>query len=816
VQIRRVLNKAATMADIAVQLADALRDHYLIERQVGRGGMATVYLARDLKHDRLVAFKVLHPELAATLGPERFLQEIRLAARLDHPHILPVFDSGEAGGLLWYSMPYVEGESLRERLQREGQLPVEEAIRVARDVADALDCAHEKGIIHRDIKPENILLGYPSRDRTATAIGQVRVADFGLARAVEAAGAKRLTETGLAVGTPAYMSPEQASAAQVDGRTDIYALGCVLFEMLAGEPPYTGPTAQAVIAKRLTMPIPRLSTVRAVPPGIEAVVTRALAKAPADRFATASEFSRALQNASFETAVPGRRIGRGRLVAGTTILLALAVSWGLWKSSTHTRGSGAAAKAPPPNVGRLDTDSGPSLAVLPFANLSPDRESEYFSDGMTEELITTLGRVEGLRVAARTSAFALKGKNLDVRAIGETLHVATLLEGSVRRAGDQLRVAAQLVDARTGYHLWSDEYDRKLKDVFAVQAELARAIVGALRGRLKFRGGAGGESLAARPPELEAHDLYLEGRYELNQRTYESLRRAESYFDRAVAEDSTYARAYEGLADTYSRLPLFGPVRPREAYQQAKRAAERALALDSALDGAHAALGDALMLGDYDWYRSEAEYRRTILLNPSYAIAHNSYANLLRLLGRLEEAVVEREQARSLDPLSRPISAEVGRDLEMVRRFDDALRQLRTTLESDSTFARAHLYLCLAYLSKRAPREATSECQRAVALSGRYQGLGPLAYAYAASGDRPKAIAILHELEDRSRREYVAPWEMAVGYLGLGNVDQTFAWLDSAYTARDPLVTLGLSEPIWDPIRGDSRFAALRARMGLK
>jgi eukaryotic-like serine/threonine-protein kinase len=804
------------MADIAVQLADALRDRYLIERQLGRGGMATVYLARDLKHDRLVALKVLHPELAATLGPERFLQEIRLTARLDHPHILPVFDSGEADRLLWYSMPYVEGESLRERLQREGQLPVEEAIRVARDVADALDCAHEKGIIHRDIKPENILLGYPSRDRTATAIGQVRVADFGLARAVEAAGAQRLTETGLAVGTPAYMSPEQASAAQVDGRTDIYALGCVLFEMLAGEPPYTGPTAQAVIAKRLTMPIPRLSTVRAVPPGIDAVVTCALAKAPADRFATARELSRALQNASLGTAVQGERVGRGRRVVGTMVLLALAVLLGIWQGSTHTRGSGTTAKGPTPYVGRLGTDSGPSLAVLPFTNLSPDRESEYFSDGMTEELITTLGRVEGLRVAARTSAFALKGKNLDVRAIGETLHVATVLEGSVRRAGDQLRVAAQLVDARSGYHLWSDEYDRKLKDVFAVQAELARAIVGALRGRLKLRGGAGGESLAARPPELEAHDLYLEGRYELNQRTYESLRRAESYFDRAVAEDSTYARAYEGLADTYSRLPLFGPVRPREAYQQAKRAAERALALDSALDGAHAALGDALMLGDYDWHRSEAEYRRTILLNPSYAIAHNSYANLLRLLGRLEEAVVEREQARSLDPLSRPISAEVGRDLEMVRRFDDALRQLRTTLESDSTFARAHLYLCLAYLSKRSPREATSECQRAVALSGRYQGLGPLAYAYAASGDRPKAVAILHELEDRSHREYVAPWEMAVGNLGLGNVDQTFAWLDSAYTARDPFVTLGLSEPIWDPIRGDSRFAALRARMGLK
>jgi serine/threonine protein kinase/tetratricopeptide (TPR) repeat protein len=796
-------------------LAAALRERYTIDRKLGRGGMATVYLARDLKHDRLVALKVLHPELAATLGLERFEREIRLAARLDHPHIVPVFDSGEAAGLLWYTMPYVEGESLRERLQREGQLPLEDAIQLAGEVAEALDCAHQNSIIHRDIKPENILL---SSRGGATGGAHARVADFGLARAVEAAGAKRLTETGLAMGTPAYMSPEQASAGPVDGRGDIYSLACVVFEMLAGEPPYTGPTAQAVIAKRFGEPIPRLSTLRAVPPGLEAAVTRALAKAPADRFATASEFSRALQSASPAIAVEGGKRGRGaavRLLLGAALLVVVAGSYLLWKNQFRLPGSEVARTDPSVSTLNSGPDSGPSLAVLPFTNLSPDRENEYFSDGMTEELITALGRVDGLRVAARTSAFALKGKRLDVRAIGETLHVATVLEGSVRRIGDKLRVAAQLVDARSGYHLWSDEYDRRLKDVFSVQDELARAIVSALRVRLKLRGGEDTALLVPSPRELEAHDLYLQGRYELNQRTYESLRRAVSYFDRALAQDSTYAQAYAGLADTYGRLPLFGPVRPSDAYQQSKRAAERALALDSALDGAHAALADALMLGDYDWRQSEAEYRRTFLLNPSYAIAHNSYANLLRLLGRMDEAVAERERARSLDPLSRPIGAELGRDLEMVRRFDDALRQLRTTLESDTNFARVHLYLCLAYLSKRTPRKATGECERAVTLTGGYQGMGPLAYAYAASGDRSRATALLRQLEDRARREYVPPWELAVAHLGLGDIDGTFAWLDSAYTARDPSVTLGLSEPIWDPVRGDPRFARLRARMGL-
>jgi serine/threonine-protein kinase len=689
------------------------------------------------------------------------------------------------------------------------QLPLEEALRITDEVALALDYAHRQKIVHRDIKPENILL----------AEGQAMVADFGLARAVDAAGGERVTSSGIALGTPAYMSPEQASGeGGLDGRTDVYGLGCVLYEMLAGEPPFTGPTSQAVMAKRIVEPVPHVRTVREnVPEAVEQALVRALAKVPADRFPTAGDFSAALHvgPGSSTEARPDIRTRRSRArlaLAGALALLAVAFAYELRGHSSPAPQKTASARSvvvPP------ITDSGVSLAVLPFTNLSPDRENQYFSDGMTEELITALGSVQGLHVAARSSAFAVGGKDLDVRAIGETLHVATVLEGSVRRAGDRLRVAAQLIDARTGYHLWSDEYDRRLEDVFAVQAELARAIVGSLRGRLKLTGGHDTVIVAPAPTDLEAHDLYLQGRYELNQRTYESFRRAAGYFARAVALDSTYAPAYAGLAQTYERLPLFGPVRPSEAFPEAKRAAERAITLDSALAEAHAALADIQMLGEYDWRGSEVQYRRTLSLNPSYASAHQSYANLLRLLGRLDEAIAERKRAHALDPLSRPIGAEMGRDLEMVRRFDDALRQLRATLAFDPNFARAHGYLCLVYLSKHMPREAAGECEQAVALSGGYEGKGPLAYAYAASGDRSKATAILHELEARSRREYVPPWEMAVAYLGLGDVNRTFDWLDSAYTARDPLVTLALDEPIWDPVRGDPRFARLRARMGL-
>jgi eukaryotic-like serine/threonine-protein kinase len=806
------------VVDIASQLGDALRDRYVLDRELGRGGMATVFLARDLKHDRLVALKVLHPEMAATIGPQRFLLEIRLTARLDHPHILPIFDSGSAAGLLWYTMPNVEGESLRDRLRREVQLPVDEAVRLTREVADALDYAHQHGIIHRDIKPENILLGYSSRNRDPSAVGHARVADFGVARALEAAGGERLTESGLAVGTPAYMSPEQASAGTVDARTDIYALGSVLFEMLAGEPPYTGPTAQAVIAKRFSEPIPRLRAIRPIPAALEAAVERALARVPADRFPTGRAFAEALPEVSTVAGPAPRRRPRWArtwwLLAGALVLLVIGTTVRVWRSrSAHpTTTPQGPVSSPAVSLPRGE----PSVAVLPFTNLSANRENEYFSDGVTEELISALGRVAGLRVAARASSFAFKGKPLDVREVGRELNVGAVLDGSVRRVGTRLRVTAELVQAHDGTRLWSETYDRELRDVFAVQDDLARAIVRALRERLRLPPGPAGGLVKASTRDLEAHDLYLQGRYLWNQRTYESLLRGITYFERAVARDSTYAEAYAGLADTYLIVPVFGPTRPRDAFPKAKLAAERAVGLDSSLAEAHASLGYAYMLNEYDWRGAKAELERAVILNPNYATGHQWYAEYLRATGQVAAAVAELERARELDPLSRIIADELSYYLALNGRHEEAFRLLRSTIEFDSTFARTYGVLCNVYLTQQKTREATAACEHAAALSGPSRVIWRLPYVYATGGNRRRAAEILHDLESRWHRgEYVPPSAIAVAFTAIGDNDGAFAWLDSAYVARDPILTENLGDLVWSSLRGDERFARLRTRMGL-
>jgi serine/threonine-protein kinase len=481
---------------VAVQpaaLADALRDRYLLERELGRGGMATVYLAHDLKHDRPVALKALHPELAASLGPERFLREIHTAARLQHPHILTVLDSGaveQPGGgpeLLWFTMPYVEGESLRHRLRRERQLPVEEALRIAYEVALALDHAHRHGVIHRDVKPENILLS----DREAL------LADFGIARAPT--DANRLTETGLALGTPAYMSPEQASGDRdVDGRSDVYALGCVLYEMLVGEAPHAAPTAQAIVARRLSEPVP---SVRRSRPNAGTAAERALATAlapiAADRFQTAGDFAAALDSAGHGRGDSGREPAtrlpriRGGLLAALAVLAA--AGYALWQYTPRAPRPSQPATSVAPVPARAQPDSPPSVAVLPLTNLSSDRENEYFSRRHDRGADHGAQQGRGARVAARTSAFAFKGTRADIREIGAKLNVGTVLEGSVRRAGRRLRVTAQLINVADGYHLWSEEYDR----------ELGGRVRGAGRAGLSHRRRACGSGCSGRSPRPE-------------------------------------------------------------------------------------------------------------------------------------------------------------------------------------------------------------------------------------------------------------------------------------------------------------------------
>jgi TolB-like protein/Flp pilus assembly protein TadD len=789
-------------------LQASLADRYRIERELGRGGMAMVFLAHDLKHDRPVALKVLRPELAQVLGPERFLREIRLSARLQHPHILAVHDSGDADGQLWFTMPYVEGGTLRGRLLREKQLPLDDALRITREVADALHYAHQHGVIHRDIKPENILLsGSPTGDRGLVGGGfHALVADFGVARALPHASEERLTESGITMGTPLYMSPEQAVAQRdLDARTDVYSLGCVLYEMLTGEPPYTGPNPQVVLAKRLSEPVPHLRTAREVPLALERAVTKALARAPADRFSTAAEFAAALQlerlteggDTTAAPAGPRRPIARPVAVGLTLLVLGL----GGYAVLRWVRPAGVAPLA--------------SAAVLPFVDLSPQKDQEYFSDGLTEELITTLSQVPGLRVAARTSSFQFKGQSPDVHEVGRRLDVGAVLEGSVRKSGNRLRVSAQLISVKDGYQLWSESYDRDLADIFAVQEDVARSIVAALRLRLAP---AGATALAVRPTgDLQAYDLYLKGRFAWNQRNSTALPEAVRYLEQAVARDSSFARAWSALAQAYLLVVPYAGGVPADTWRKAEAAARKALALDSTSAEAYTAQAYGNMIYAWNWGVAEQNFKRAVAADPNDPTAHHWYGDFLAGRGRLAESLAEMSRAHQLDPLSLQIGIEVGWVHYLMHQNDSAEAHIRQTLALDPNYAQAHYRLGLVQIQQRRYPEAIASIRRAIDLGVFYPyGAAGLAYADAASGDRAAAMSIINDLKRRSARELVPLVHIAIAYGALGDVTQGLEWLNRGIDQHDIYIPENFFDPLLDPLRKDPRFDQVLTRMGLQ
>jgi len=784
------------LPDILDRLQASLGDRYRIERELGRGGMATVFLAQDLKHDRPVALKVLHPDLAQVLGPERFLREIRLCARLQHPHILVVHDSGNADGLLWFTMPFVQGENLRSRLTRERQLQLESALRIAREVADALHYAHQNGVIHRDIKPENILLSG----------SHALVADFGIARALSPEGSEQLTESGISLGTPRYMSPEQAVAQRdIDQRTDIYSLGCVVYEMLTGEPPFTGPTPQAVLAKRLSEPVPHLRTGRDVPLALERAVTKALARSPADRFPTAAEFAEALEMDGVrdrEDSAPTMAASRPRRLLARPVAIGLAVlvlALGVLAGLKWVRPSRPAPSA--------------STAVLPFVDLSPQKDQEYFSDGLTDELITTLSQVPGLRVPARTSSFQFKGQNPDLQEVGRKLHVGSVLEGSVRKSGNRLRVSVQLISIEDGYQLWAESFDRDLSDVFAVQEEVARSIVSALRVRLSPNKDS---ALAARPTaDLQAYDLYLKGRYAWNQRTGPSLEEAVRYLTQATARDPSFARAWAALADAELLVvPYSGHGTVAAAWERAKAAAQRALALDSTSAEAYTALGYGNTIYGWNWTAAEDNFKRALAADSNYANGHHWYGDFLAGRGRLDESLAEMSRAHQLDPLALQNTIEWGWVSYLMHRSDDAESRIRLALDLNPNYAQAHWRLGLVQIQQRKYPEAIASIQRSIDL-GVFQpyAAGGLMTAYALSGDRAAAKKVLDDLERRFPQEYVPPVSIAIGYAALGDTAQGLEWLNRAIDQRDIYIPENFFEPLLDPLRNNPQV--LR-RMGIK
>ncbi|MFL5495016.1 MAG: protein kinase domain-containing protein, partial [Gemmatimonadales bacterium] len=641
------------------RLAPALAGRYTVLRELGHGGMATVYLADDLKHHRKVAIKILRGELGSLLGPDRFAREVRTAAGLNHPHILPLHDSGEAGGLLYYVMPYVPGESLRQRLAREGQFPINDAVRLIRQAAAALHHAHQQGVIHRDIKPENILLHE----------GEAMVADFGIALAVEAAPGDRLTETGLMLGTPEYMSPEQAAGERaLDAASDVYSLACVLYELLAGEPPHTGATARIVIARRFTEPAPRIRRLRPmVPASVEQALLRAMASAPADRFPSAAAFADALATATV----------------------------------------GAGVSGPGPAL--------PSVAVLPFTNLSADPENEFFADGITEDVIAQLSKIRSLKVISRGSVMGFKKREVGLREIGATLDVQTLLEGSVRRAGDRVRIVAQLVDAATERHLWAETYDRRLTDIFAIQTDVALQMAAALKAELS----PGERTRIHREPtaDVHAYQLYLQGRHCYTRYTEESMRKGIDYFGQAIAADPEYAMAHVGAALAYAELAAGaggGTVRPDEAYHQGMQAVTAALALDPDLGEAHEVLG-LLKMVHFDWAGAETEFKLALELSPGAADVYDHYGWLCGALERYDEALALVRRAQELDPLTH--RADVASTLLRAGRNEEALQASLRAIEFDPEYGRARSTLGWAYLRLGMPDRGLAELEHAVRLA---------------------------------------------------------------------------------------------------
>jgi len=647
------------VTDALSALSAALADRYRLERELGHGGMATVYLAQDLKHDRAVALKVLKPELAHALGPERFLREIQVTAQLDHPHILPLLDSGDAGGFLYYVMPYVQGETLRTRLTREKQLPLDDAFQIAAEVADALNYAHGQGIVHRDIKPENLLL----------AGRHVRVADFGIARAVTAAGGDSLTATGVAIGTPAYMSPEQAGGSKdLDGRSDLYSLGCVLYEMLAGHPPFTGGTAHEILARHSMDAVPSLAAARpTVPEGLERAIATALAKVPADRFSTAAQFADALARRGSSATVGAARSSR-RVARLAVIAVAGMVTVG---------GAILMLRPSPKAPGYART----AIAVLPFQNLSAQGPHAYFAGGLHDELLTQLSKVAALKVISRTSVMGYESTKTPLRQIASELGVGSVVEGSVQIEGSRLRVNVQLIDAATDAPVWAERYDRTLDDAFAIQSDVAQRIVAAVGAALSD---AEQQRLAAVPTaNAEAYRLYLQGREYLIRPGF--LRRneeiAQQLFETALARDPGFALAHAALSEVHGRMFWFryDPSPARAARQRAE--AEAALRLAPELPQAHVAMGLAHFWGRRDYRRALEEFRVALKGLPNDARVWQLIGTVHRRLGNWDEVLAAFEKATQLNPRDAQLFFGFGGyTYQLMHRYADAVRAYNRAL----------------------------------------------------------------------------------------------------------------------------------------
>jgi serine/threonine-protein kinase len=773
--------------------------------------MGEVYLATDIVAGRKAALKLLPLRFTADAERlKRFQQEARAVVGLNHPNILTVYEIGEDHSTHYIASELIEGDTLRQRLMR-GPMQLSEAVDVAIQVTSALAAAHQAGIVHRDIKPENIMLR-PD--------GYVKVLDFGIAKLAEQEVPVTMprdeallvveTNLGAILGTIRYMSPEQACGKHVDKSTDIWSLGVVLYEMVAGHPPFTGDTPQDVMSSILEKePLPLTRYIAHTPAELQQIISTTLRKDRAQRYANAHDLLEALKGlrhkleveAESKTAAPLWLRWTRSPTAVVILLLASALALALpfyWHRNVTTT-------LPPQK----------SIAVLPFENASKDSNAEYLSEGISEALINSLTELQRLKVIARSTAFQYKGKDVDPRRVGRDLQVAAVLTGRVRQSQDALSIQVDLMDAITGAQLWGEEYHRKISDVVAVKQAIAREVTAKLK--LKLTGDEQRRLARGDSTNTEAYRCYLRGRYFWNKRTPDGIKQAITEFQQAIERDPHFALGYVGLADCYTGLTFYNFAAPHEAMPKAKESAIKALSLDDTVAEAHASLAHVLMNYDWDWATAEKEFKRSIELKPDYATAHQWYAiHYLTATNRLEESIQEMKRALELEPVSLVMNTFMGATFYYAGRYDEAIDQCRRTVEMDPNFAVAHWHLGLAYEQKQLFDKAIEEFRKAIALSqGSPLMEAALGHAYAKAKNTDEANKILDELSELSKHKYVSPLEIAQIYVALGNNEKALQLLEKAYADRSfHLVSLNVS-PHFVELRSNRRFQDLVRRIGI-
>jgi serine/threonine-protein kinase len=776
--------------------------HYKILAKLGGGGMGVVYKAEDIKLKRPVALKFLPLGLTRDdEAKERFVHEAQAASALDHPNICTIYEIDETtegqadDGQLFIAMAYYEGETLKKKIER-GPLPIDQALDFATQISQGLARAHEAGITHRDIKPANVMV---------TNRGEVKIVGFGLAKL---AGRTKLTKSGTTLGTVAYMSPEQAQGAEVDHRTDIWSLGVVLYEMLTGQLPFQAEYEQAVIYGIVNLePEPVTKRRSEVPVALEQIVKKTLAKKLDERYQQMDELLtdlRALKSGTVERR-PSRITSPRRMSAyvyrGLAALVVLLGVIGIyfWKT-TEVEAKQVA------------------IAVLPLKSIAEVPDQDWFTEGMTDALITDLAKIGGMRVISRSSSMQYKGTNKPIPEIARALHVDYVIDGSVLKVGNQIRISAQLINAPKDEHLWADSYEREISNILALQGEIAQVIANQVR--VKLTPQEQKRLSSSHPVNPDAQEAYLKGLFYLHQLTQEGVKKSLEYFQQAISKDPNYALPYAGLSEAYSLsgIGFRNETSPDAVLSQAREAAFKALRIDSTLSDVHTALGEISLFFDHNWREAEERLQKAIQLNPSNAAAHRWYALYLSAMARHEEAIAASKRAYQLDPLS-PLTGEfVGLTYYFARLYDQAIKEYQNLLELHPNFGHGHYLLGFAYKEKKMDKEAIDALNKSIALNNKNDhNLAGLGNALAVSGHRSEAMKILEELLTQAKQRYVQSQEISLVYMGLGDKDKAFEFLEKAYQEKTAGSILLLKVAPWlDPLRSDPRFTALMKNVGLE